>query len=385
MTLTPSGGKSLMENMKDFPAVTVILPARNEEKHIERCLESLLNQSYPQDRVEIIVVDGESDDRTEEKVNVVSKKHPYVRGVKNHKRIIPAALNIGIREAKGDIIVRVDAHTVYDRDYIRKSVALLLVTEASNVGGVIAPVGNGFVSNAIAIGVSSPFGVGNAYHRFARDEMWVDSVPFGCWRKSTLQSLGGYNESYEANEDYELNYRLRMSGGKVLLSPEIKSYYFSRTSLKSLFQQYFRYGQSKVRMLGDHPESLVCRQAVPPMFVSALLLSVLLSYFSILPLVCVFTPYALCNTLISFRISMNRGVQYLPLLPLVFFSIHIAWGSGFLFGIKRFGFPRFRFSLTPKQIGQIFKASRPLAQAPVAPDGKPHPYGVEPHLSRKRD
>ena len=335
-----------MESVNNFcPEITVIVPARNEEGHIGRCFESLFKQSYPMDRVEIIVLDGESEDRTAEEVGLISEKHRNVRLVKNKKRKIPAALNIGIDEAKGDIIVRVDAHTVYDRDYIRKSVELLLTTEASNVGGVIAPIGNGFVSNAIAIGVSSPFGVGNAYHRFARNEMWVDSVPFGCWRKSTLQSLGGYNESYEANEDYELNYRLRRSGGKVLLSPEIKSTYFSRTSLKSLFKQYFRYGQSKVRMLIDHPESLVLRQAVPPMFVAMLLFSLFISYFSILPLACVFVPYALCNIFFSFGTSIKKGLKYLALLPVVFFSIHVAWGSGFLFGMKRFGFPKFRFGL----------------------------------------
>ncbi len=327
--------------LDERPLATVIIPARNEENFIEPCLRSLVEQDYPQGKMEILVIDGLSEDKTVTIVENLALTHTNIKVLRNPDRIIPSALNIGIRYSTGQIILRADAHTTYAPDYVRKCIELLLSTGASNVGGVIKPIGTDLRSKSIAIAVSSPFGVGNAYHRFARKPMWVDSVAFGCWRKSTLITLGGYDETYLANEDYELNYRLRSKGGKILLSPEVKSRYFSQCSLRGLMRQYFRYGKWKVRMLVAYPESIVFRQAAPPLFVGSLLAALCLIPLSIIPFILVAGPYALLNLLFSCRAALKNGLKCCLFLPAAFFTIHISWGAGFFAGIKAFGFPGF--------------------------------------------
>ena len=193
----------MVSGSSEVPMVTVIIPAYNEEKCIGRCLLSLLEQDYPEDLVEIIVIDGNSSDKTVEVLTALTEENPRISIYANPKRIIPAAMNLGISHAKGEVVARADAHNVYARGYIRHCVELLLHSGAANVGGVIEPRGQGLIGSAIALAVSSPFGVGNAYYRFSRREMWVDTVPFGCWFKHTLMALGGYNESYHVNEDYD--------------------------------------------------------------------------------------------------------------------------------------------------------------------------------------
>jgi succinoglycan biosynthesis protein ExoA len=330
----------MQTSVSSHPLATIIIPARNEEKFIEQCLQSLIDQSYPCSCMEILVLDGDSEDTTVTLVKKLTEKHPNIRLIRNPKRVIPAALNLGLASASGEIILRADAHTVYDREYVRTCIDLLMSTAADNVGGVIKPEGHDWISKTIALAVSSPFGVGNAYYRFANRQMWVDTVAFGCWKKETLILLGGWNETYLINEDYELNYRLRQMGGKVLLSPEAKSRYYSRSSLLGLFRQYFIYGKWKIKTLVEHPESLVYRQGVPPIFVVSLLGSISVSPFSMTPLLVVAGPYALINLVFSARIGMKHGWKFGCLLPLVFFLIHFAWGAGSLVGLKTFGVPR---------------------------------------------
>ncbi|MCE5336690.1 MAG: glycosyltransferase family 2 protein [Desulfobacteraceae bacterium] len=323
------------------PLASIIIPVRNEESFIEQCLRSLVEQDYPADRLEILVLDGLSEDETIPIVRKFAENHSNIRIFKNDKQIIPAALNKGIQHSSGTVILRADAHTVYEPDYVRTCIGLLLSSGASNVGGVITPVGRDVRSKTIAVAVSSPFGVGNAYYRFANKPMWVDTVAFGCWERSTLVSLGGYDESYLANEDYELNYRLRSSGGQILLTPDAKSRYFSRCSFRGLIEQYYRYGKWKVKMLGAYPESIVFRQAVPPVFVASLLLSLCMIPLSLIPFFAVAGPYVLMNAFFSLRALRENGLRCGVLLPFTFFAIHVSWGLGFFAGIKTFGFPKF--------------------------------------------
>jgi len=316
-----------------YPYVSVLVPIRNEEHYIARCLDSILSNDYPRDRLEILVIDGMSTDRSREIIQHYIKQYPFIRLLENPKRIQAAALNIGLQEAKGEIIIRMDAHTIYAPDYIRWCVELLETTEAANVGGLQRAVGTNYVSNAIAIATTTPFGVGNAYFRYAEKEMWVDTVYLGAWRKSTLEALGGFNEEWVVNEDYELNYRLRKAGGKILLSPKIKCWYYVRPSLKALARQYFRYGFWRVKTFVTYPDSLRWRQLAPPALVVALLLSL-----GVLPvnwILGITTPtlYLAANLLTSTWIASRRGWKYLPLLPLVFATIHLSWGIGFLSGL----------------------------------------------------
>ena len=331
----------MLSNSSEVPMVTVIVPVYNEEQFIGRCLQSLLEQDYPENRMEIIIIDGNSSDGTVEAVKALMDETSRIRVFANPKRIIPAAINLGISHAIGEIVVRADAHNVYDPGYIRHSVKLLQQSGAANVGGVIEPKGEGLVGSAIASAVSSPFGVGNAYYRFSRRERWVDTVPFGCWFKRTLTDLGGYNESYHINEDYELNYRIRKNGGKILLSPEIRSIYYPRSSFKALAKQYYRYGKWKVKTLVEHPESMAYRQAIAPIFVFALTASMAFYPYSIAPLLFVAIPYLLANLAFSSRIALRQGMRNFPMLPFAFFVIHVSWGAGFFSGLRAFGIPAF--------------------------------------------
>jgi cellulose synthase/poly-beta-1,6-N-acetylglucosamine synthase-like glycosyltransferase len=326
--------------MMSYPFVSIIIPMRNEEHYIAHCLDSILSNNYPQDRLEILIIDGMSTDRSREIVQDYIKRFPFIRLLENPKRIQAAALNIGLQEAKGEIIIRMDAHTLYAPDYIRRCVELLETTDAANVGGVLHAVGTNYISKIIAVAVTTPFGIGNAYYRYAEKEMWVDTLFPGAWRKSTLEELGGFNEEWTVNEDYELNYRLRKTGGKILLSPKIKCWYYVRPSLKALTRQYFRYGFWRAKTLITYPDSLRWRQLAPPALVIALLLSL-----GILPMNWVLgitapALYLAANLLASTWTASRKGWKYLPLLPLVFATIHLSWGIGFLVGLFRWGIPK---------------------------------------------
>ncbi|MCS7312232.1 MAG: glycosyltransferase family 2 protein, partial [Acidobacteria bacterium] len=202
-----------------LPSVTVIIPAWNEAAFIGSCLDSIVANDYPKDRLEVFVVDGGSRDSTRAIVEDYAQRHPFIRVLDNPRRIPAAALNVGLRHARGEVIVRMDAHTVYAPDYIRKCVELLNTTGAANVGGVQRAVGQGYVAEAIAVALTSPFGVGDARFRYTDRPTWTDTVYLGAWRRATLETLGGFNEAWAVNEDYELNYRLRQAGGKVLVAP----------------------------------------------------------------------------------------------------------------------------------------------------------------------
>jgi len=334
----------LDKNQIKAPFVTTIIPMCNEERYITRCLDSVLTNDYQKGRLETLAIDGMSTDRSRDIVQDYANRYPFLHLLDNPKRIVPAALNIGIREAKGEIIIRMDAHALYAPDYIRRCVELLETMEAANVGGLQRAVGTDYISKAIAIAITTPFGIGNAYFRYAEKEMSVDTVYLGAWRKSTLEALGGFNEEWVINEDYELNYRLRKAGGKILLSPKIRCWYYVRPSLTKLVQQYFRYGFWKVKTLVTYPDSLRWRQLSPPTLVVALLLSLGILPINQMSGIAVPALYLSANLVASIWIASRREWKYLPLLPVVFATIHLGWGIGFLTALLKWGIPRLTLS-----------------------------------------
>jgi len=326
------------------PLVSVVIPMYNEEHYITKCLDSILANDYPKDRLEILVIDGMSTDDSPEIVKQYTKCYPFIHLLKNPKRIQAAALNLGIRKAKGAIIMRMDAHTIYAADYISQCVRLLEITKAANVGGVLEAIGTDYLSKAISIAVTVPFGIGDAYYRYAKKERWVDTVFPGAWYKTTLEALGGFNEEWFINEDYELNYRLRRTCGKILLSPRIRCWYYVHNSLRKLACQYFRYGFWKVKTLVAYPDSLRWRHMAPP----AILLLCLVS-LCLLPLhwplgVAMPALYLMVDLVASIWSASRKGWKYLPLLPFAFATIHLSWGTGFLAGLFKWGIPRFTLS-----------------------------------------
>ena len=323
----------------EYPLVSVVLPIRNEESFIARCLASVLAQSYPADRMEIIVADGMSTDGTREIVNAFRHLGISLRMVDNPKQIVPTGLNAAIACARGDIIVRVDGHCEIAPDYVAGCVRHLR-TGVEAVGGPLDTIGHGTMARAIALAMSSQFGVGNAAFRTTTDRTEdVDTVAFPSYWRSVVDRLGPFDEELVRNQDDEYNYRLRKHGGRILLAADVRASYFSRSSLKSLARQYFQYGYWKVRVLQKHPRQMRSRQFIPPLFVAALIVGSMAALFSVwaaIGLAVMVTAYvAACASASVTR--CQRDVRMLALLPVIFATLHVAYGSGFLTGLVRFG------------------------------------------------
>lgn len=315
--------------------VSVIIPIRNEGDHICPCLEAVLAQDYPAEQMETLVIDGYSTDNSRDVIIQYVQQYPQLRLLDNPRQTTAAALNIGIQAAQGDIIVRVDGHTIIAPDYISNCVKCLAQGKAVNVGGLMRPVGVTYVGKAIALATTTPFGIGDSKFHYLECEQYVDTVYMGAFRREVFDRVGLFDEELIRNQDYELNIRIRQAGGKILLSPAIKSTYTPRSSLLALWRQYFQYGYWKVRTLQKHPDSLQWRQAIPPLFILSLA-STLFFGFIWQPVRYLFAAiagsYLLANMVASTIAARRGGWQYLPVLPLVFASIHFAWGLGFWAG-----------------------------------------------------
>jgi glycosyltransferase involved in cell wall biosynthesis len=325
---------SVQDPAESTPTVTIIIPMRNESATIEACLDSVLASRLPEGMtLELLVLDGESSDDSAARVRGVMARDPRVRLLSNPGRLQAHAFNLGLAEARGRYVVRMDAHSLYADDYVSESIRLLEETGAENVGGLQRATGKGWAARAIAAAVSSRFAAGDAKYRHATEPMFTDTVYLGAWRVETLRRLGGMRTDWAVNEDYEMNVRLRAAGGRVYLSPTIHSTYFVRSSLIKLARQYFRYGFWKVRTLMEHPGSLRWRQLVPPAFVLSLLATpFLVAAFGWVGAIHL-GLYVVASFLASVSLVRQHGLAILPLLPVVFAVIHCAWGTGFLAGL----------------------------------------------------
>jgi succinoglycan biosynthesis protein ExoA len=315
-----------------LPFVTVIMPVYNEEAFVRIALEAVRAQDYPADRVEVLVVDGDSGDRTPHIVEAVAAEDPRVRLLHNPGRIQARGLNVGLDAARGDVIVRVDGHALVAPDYIRRCVHHLQATGADYVGGPLRFKGVTPVGRAIASAYRSPFCVPSRY-RVSREPGYVDMVYLGAWPREVFTRVGHFNPALAINEDYEFSYRIRRAGGRVYLAPDIRSHYYGRQSLAALWWQFFRYGRWKLRMLARHPASVRPRQLAAPAFVAALTGGALLAPFSRLVArlwQLVLASYTIANLAASLQRAARDGWRLVFRLPLVFACVHLAWGSGFL-------------------------------------------------------
>ncbi len=323
------------------PFVTVIMPIRNEAAFIARSLRAVLSQDYPHDRMEVLVADGMSTDSTRAVIAQTAAACPgaAVTVIDNPGQIVPTGLNRALAQARGEIIVRVDGHTIVAPEYVSACVEALERTGADNVGGQMFPVSEGAFGQAVAVATSSPFGVGGARFHYSTREEWVDTVYMGAWRRETFDRIGGFDEELVRNQDDEFNYRLRANGGRILLSDRIRSQYYNRSTLRSLWRQYFQYGYWKVRVMQKHPRQMRLRQFVPPVFVTIVLGAAVLAPFSEVVrwlLVSVLCLYAAANLGASLWLAAQRGWQHLGWLPVTFTALHFSYGLGFLRGLVRF-------------------------------------------------
>ena len=330
------------------PSITVIMPIRNEEGYISNALQAVLQQDYPLEQMQILVVNGMSTDQTRPIVKNFQEKFPNIELIDNPGRIVPIGLNIAIQKAKGDILVRVDGHCIIAPDYVSNCVKHLEQESVAGVGGPMETIGETYLAQGIAIAMSSDFGVGGSAFRTKQRRMYVETVAFPAYPREVVERAGLFDEEMVRNQDDEYNYRLLQLGEKLLLSPDVRSRYYSRSSFKSLWRQYFQYGYWKVRVMQKHPRQLRARQFVPPLFVAGLALLILLALFRLEGLYLlgmVVGAYLLANLSAAVLTSARRGWSYLPVLPLAFAILHVAYGAGFLVGLVKFA-NRWKLSTT---------------------------------------
>ncbi len=327
--------------MSRFPFISVILPIRNEAAYIVGGLQAVAGQDYPTEYMEILIADGMSTDNTRLLIHDFSALHPQlkIQILDNPGRIVPTGMNIALRQAKGEIIIRADGHCIIAPDYVSKCVEHIQRDGVDGVGGPMESIGETQMAKAIAIGMSSPFGVGNsAFRTTSGKSMLADTVPFPAYTRQIIERAGLYDEELVRNQDDEYNYRIRELGGRILLADDVRSTYFSRTSLKRLWIQYYQYGFWKVRVLQKHMRQMSLRQFAPPAFVLALLGSVFLALSPILrpPSLIIPSLYLIANLGASLWTASKRGWRYLPFLPLTFAILHLSYGIGFLAGLVKF-------------------------------------------------
>lgn len=323
------------------PYITLVLAVRNEAKFIAATLGSIVLQTYPVEKMEILIADGMSGDATREIIDQFANKYSRwsIATIENPNKIVPTGINIAIREAKGDIIIRVDGHTTIAHDYVRQCVDALRKSGADNVGGRMDGVGTTAYGKAVALATSTLFGVGGGSFHSSRKREFVDTVYLGAWPITVFESIGLFDEELVRNQDDEFNYRLRAGGGKILLVPEIKSLYTVRSSPKPLWRQYYLYGYWKVRVLQKHPRQMSLRQFVPPGFVFGLLSSFLVMYIlhNNFLFILLSIGYLISNITASlFLAGSKRDWQLLPYFPGIFSIIHLSYGLGFLIGLIDF-------------------------------------------------
>jgi succinoglycan biosynthesis protein ExoA len=323
------------------PFISIIVPCYNEQATIGLLLDAILRQTYPRQQIEVVIADGLSKDDTRDVIAAFQRAHPdlSVCVTENERRTIPSGLNQACGAARGEIVIRLDAHSIPIPEYVERCVDAIENGQGSVVGGVwaIRAGGEGPIPISIAEAAGHPLGVGDAMYRLRASAGTVDTVPFGAFRRSLFQKMGGFDEGLLTNEDYEFNTRVRQGGGRIWLDPEIRSTYIARASLPALARQYWRYGYWKLKMLNRHPTSLRWRQALPPVFVASLIGLGLSSFFLPLArflLLIEIIVYVLVLAAAGIGIALRRRNALLSVgLPLAILTMHLSWGSGFLWSL----------------------------------------------------
>lgn len=325
---------------EQLPCVTVVIPIRNESGFIAECVQSILANQYPTDRLEVLVVDGLSDDGTREIIRKMMTSDPRIHLLDNPEKTVPYAMNRAIAASCGDIIIRVDGHAEVAPDFVVNSVKVLLQRpECWCAGGAIETVNDTLTGQVIAAAMSSPVGVGNARFRLGDYEGYVDTIAFGAYWRWVFDRIGNFDEELVRNQDDELNARLIFGGGRIYLSRSIRSTYYSRTSLRKLWKQYYQYGFWRIRTIQKLGRPATVRQMIPLLFVAGLLV-----------LTAAALPWAPARTLLAgslavyglgimagtLQVCRRTGIRGLPIAPIVFLILHFAYGFGSLWGLVWF-------------------------------------------------
>jgi glycosyltransferase involved in cell wall biosynthesis len=321
-------------SQESWPRVSVVVPCRNEERYIARCLDAIVATDYPPDRLEVLVAEGRSDDGTREVVEAYARRDGRIRLLDNPRRITPAALNTAIRAATGDVVVRMDAHAIFPPSYVRRLVAALGETGADIVGGSIdtRPADDGPVAEAIAIAMRHPVGVGNSAFRVGTEaRRSVDHVPFFCCRRELFDRVGLFDEELVRNQDGEFSARVIRHGGRIILVPTARAQYFARASLTKLARMFYQYGYYKVLTAIKVRRVMTVRQIVPPAFMLAVAGSAALAPWQEVAGVAfgaLLGTYAAVVTATALVASRGHRLRCAPVLIVAFPLMHFSYGFG---------------------------------------------------------
>jgi len=321
-----------------LPSISITIPARNEEKYIEKCILSILSADYPQEKIKIFVCDGLSTDNTREIVSSLSNKHNNIQLIDNEKQTTPFALNLGLKASNCAIKIILGAHAEIDKDFIKNNVSVLNdYPEVGCSGGIIENVYENESAETIGLAMSSGFGVGNAHFRTGSKNGFVDTVAFGAYRKEVFEKIGYFDEDLIRNQDDEFNFRLLQNGFKIYLNSNIKSKYYVRASFSKLYKQYYQYGYWKVYVNKKHKAVTSIRQLVPLFFVLFLFLGFTLSFFHwILGTLFSLGILAYIVLGIVFASQKSNSFEKITGIAYTFFLLHFSYGLGYLVGIFDF-------------------------------------------------
>jgi len=317
--------------------VSIIIPCKNEEKYISKCLDSIINANWSNLEKEIIICDGKSTDKTLDIINKYAKKYKFIKVFTNEKEIAPTGMNIGIKNSTGDFITRIDAHAQIEKDFIINSLKIFDKDEKIVCsGGIIQSIYDSRISKLISLAMSSSFGVGSAYFRTGLKDSYVDTLAFGTYKKEIFDIVGLFDEELVRNQDDELNFRIIKKGYKIFLSRSIKSKYYVRSSFKKLFKQYYQYGYWKVYVNKKHKTFTNYRQLVPFLFV-IFLFSLIITFFYE-KYIYFYLGILLLYFLLAVIFSIKKTKNIFEILGVIFsfLILHISYGLGYLQGIFDF-------------------------------------------------
>jgi len=327
---------------ESFPFISLIIPSRNEEQFIRRCLDSIIQQTYPRHRLEVLVVDGMSSDKTKEGVKEYIQNHPLIQLLENPKKLTPFAMNIGIRNSKGDVVILVNAHSLLDKDFLKNSIHYLNKTGADAVGGMLNSINeeSSSIARAIPMAADSLFGAGGKRYRSRLEEGFVrDTLPYCAYRRDLINKIGWIDEDLIRDQDEEFNYRILKSGGKIYYTPRIKSHLFIRPSLRKLWSQHFQYGYFKPLVAQKVGGFSTWRQTIPSIFVSSLVITGLFSFFikySLWGFFLILGSYVGVNLLFSLILSIRESFKLFPFIAISFATLHVSYGVGYIKGFFDF-------------------------------------------------
>ena len=304
------------------------MPIRNEEDFIGQTLKSIIEQDYPKEKIELVIADGDSNDGTISEINKLKKEFYNLKILRNKDKSMPKGFNLALNSSKSDIVLMLGGHSIVPKNYISKSVKNLKNYNSSCAGGVIEAIGDGFWGNVIARSISSFFGIGNVSFRLKNSKSgYVNSIPFGCYKRSIFDIIGVLDEELIRNQDDEFNFRLTQSGYKIWQDSSLVIKYFCRISLKKLFNQYLQYGVYKVRVIQKRRALISFRHVIPSLFLISLFIPVISIY--------VFLAYFLSGLFFSIKINKFNFTKLFA-CQITFFIIHLSYGLGFIFGQFKF-------------------------------------------------